>query len=122
MIIKTYEINKVKNNSNFYLIYGKNEGLKNDCKKEILKISKGKIFNYDEKQVLEETEIFFESTLPNAHPNLSMKSGVIGGLPTSPRIPSVPKYFLFIGYDSEPFSTRFTAIHIEITSAVSLTS
>jgi len=63
MIIKTYEINKVKNNSNFYLIYGKNEGLKNDCKKEILKISKGKIFNYDEKQVLEETEIFFESTL-----------------------------------------------------------
>ena len=63
MIIKTYEINKVKNNSNFFLIYGKNEGLKEDCKKEILKISNGKIFNYDEKQVLEETEIFFESTL-----------------------------------------------------------
>jgi len=63
MIIKTYEINKIKNNSNFYLIYGKNEGLKNECLKEIVKINKGKIFNYEEKQVHEEKEIFFENTL-----------------------------------------------------------
>ena len=63
MIIKSYEINKVKSNSNFYLIYGKNEGLKEECKNEIVKINKGKIFNYDEKQVLEETEIFFENAL-----------------------------------------------------------
>ena len=63
MIIKTYEINKVKSNSNFYLLYGKNEGLKDGCIKEIVKDSKGKIFNYEEKQVQEETEIFFENTL-----------------------------------------------------------
>ena len=63
MIIKTYEINKVKSNSNFYLIYGKNEGLKDECIKEILKINEAKIFHYDEKQVQEEKEIFFENTL-----------------------------------------------------------
>ena len=33
------------------------------------------------------------STLPAAQPSLRKKSVVIGGLPTSPRIPSVPKYF-----------------------------
>ena len=63
MIIKTYEINKVKNNSNFYLIYGKNEGLKDECVKEILNINEAKIFHYDEKQVQEKKEIFFENTL-----------------------------------------------------------
>ena len=31
MIIKTFEIDKIKNNKSFYLIYGKNEGLKKDC-------------------------------------------------------------------------------------------
>ena len=63
MIIKTYEISKVKDNTNFYLIYGKNEGLKNEFIKEIIKINKAKVFNYEEKQILEEKEIFFEDTL-----------------------------------------------------------
>ena len=63
MIIKTYEKNKVKDNTNFYLIYGKNEGLKNEFIKEIIKINKAKVFNYEEKQILEEKEIFFENTL-----------------------------------------------------------
>ena len=63
MIIKTYEISKVKNNINFYLLYGKNEGLKNECIKEIAQINKANIFGYEEKQVLEEKEIFFENTL-----------------------------------------------------------
>ena len=63
MIIKTYEISKVKDNINFYLIYGKNEGLKNEFIKEIIKINKAKVFNYEEKQILEEKEIFFEDTL-----------------------------------------------------------
>ena len=31
--------------------------------KEILKKNKGKVFNYDEKQILEEKEIFFENIL-----------------------------------------------------------
>ena len=63
MIIKTFEINKIKNDSNLYLLYGKNEGLKDECIKEIIKLNKSKIFNYEEKQVLEEKEIFFENTL-----------------------------------------------------------
>ena len=63
MIIKTYEINKHKNNSNFYLIYGKNEGLKKECIKEVIKINTGKVFNYEEKQIQEDKEIFFENTL-----------------------------------------------------------
>ena len=63
MIIKTYEINKIETNSKFFLLYGKNEGLKEECIKEIIKNNKDKIFNYEEKQILEEKEIFFENTL-----------------------------------------------------------
>ena len=37
MIVKSYEINKVKIIITFYLLYGKNEGLKNEVIKEILK-------------------------------------------------------------------------------------
>jgi hypothetical protein len=37
-----------------------------------------------------------ESTLPAAYASLSAKSGVIGGLPTRPRMPSVPKNFRLI--------------------------
>ena len=33
------------------------------------------------------------SAVPAAHPSFRKKSVVIGGVPTSPRIPSVPKYF-----------------------------
>src|ERR1700712_690166 len=39
---------------------------------------------------------FFFSTRPTACASRSTKSGVIGGWPTVPRIPSVPKYFLVI--------------------------
>ena len=60
MIIKTYEISKVKDSTNFYLLYGKNEGLKNECIKEIVKVNKAKVFSYEEKQILEEKDIFFE--------------------------------------------------------------
>ena len=63
MIIKTYEISKVKDSTNFYLLYGKNEGLKNECIKEIVKVNKAKVFSYEEKQILEEKDIFFENTL-----------------------------------------------------------
>ncbi len=57
MILKSYEINKTKNNSIFYLLYGKNEGLKEECIKEIIKDKKDRIFNYEEKQVLEENKM-----------------------------------------------------------------
>src|SRR5450755_4446810 len=36
------------------------------------------------------------STRPAAYPRRSTSSGVIGGSPTRPRMPSVPKYFLVI--------------------------
>ena len=63
MIIKSYEINKINNNPNFFLFYGKNEGHKEECIKEILKINKGEIFIYDEKQIHNEREVFFENIL-----------------------------------------------------------
>ena len=34
MILKTYELAKITDQSNFYLLYGKNEGLKNECIKK----------------------------------------------------------------------------------------
>ena len=63
MIIKSYEINKINKNSNFFLFYGKNEGHKEECIREILKINKGEIFIYDEKQIHNEREVFFENIL-----------------------------------------------------------
>ena len=36
MILKTFELNKISDNTNFYLIYGKNEGLKIECIDKIL--------------------------------------------------------------------------------------
>ena len=63
MIIKSYEINKIISNYNFYLLYGKNQGLKEDHIKEIIKNNQGKVFNYDEKQIQEEKQIFFENIL-----------------------------------------------------------
>ena len=63
MIIKSYEISKIISNYNFYLFYGKNQGLKEDHIKEIIKKNQGKVFNYDEKQIQEDKQIFFENIL-----------------------------------------------------------
>jgi DNA polymerase-3 subunit delta len=63
MIIKSYEINKYKDKSNYYLFYGKNEGLKNECIDEITINKQNKIFNYDEKQIQDDKETFFENIL-----------------------------------------------------------
>ena len=63
MILKTFELNKIKDNTIFYLLYGKNEGLKSECINEIIKKDKGKIFKYDEKQIKDEIEPFFENVL-----------------------------------------------------------
>tara|TARA_B100001287_G_C22668628_1_gene524094 strand:+ start:1058 stop:2050 length:993 start_codon:yes stop_codon:yes gene_type:complete len=63
MIIKTFEISKIKNDINFFLFYGKNEGLKDELIKEVLKKSIGNIFSYDEKQIQDEKNIFFENIL-----------------------------------------------------------
>ena len=42
MIIRPYELNKIDNNSNFFLFYGKNEGLKTECIENLLKKNKEK--------------------------------------------------------------------------------
>ena len=63
MILKTYELAKITDQSNFYLLYGKNEGLKNECIKKILARNNIKVFNYDEKQIKDEIESFYENIL-----------------------------------------------------------
>ena len=63
MILKTFELKKIPDNAIFYLLYGKNEGLKIDCVNQILEKSNGKIFNYEEKQVKDEVESFYENIL-----------------------------------------------------------
>ena len=64
MILKYFELNKLNfNNTNFLLLHGKNEGYK---KEEINKITnkfKIKVKNYDEKQVIDNTEEFFANNL-----------------------------------------------------------
>ena len=67
MIVKPQALDKINDNSNFFLFYGKNEGLKSECIKKVLKISKKQnIFKYDEKQIQDEREVFFENTLSNS--------------------------------------------------------
>ena len=63
MILKTFELNKITNKATLFLLYGKNEGLKSECINEILKKNDGKIFNYDEKQIRDEIENFYENIL-----------------------------------------------------------
>ena len=63
MILKTFELNKLKNDKIFYLLYGKNEGLKLDCIDRIINKSDDKIYTYDEKQIKDETGTFYENIL-----------------------------------------------------------
>ena len=63
MIYKTFEIKKIPDNTIFYLLYGKNEGLKTDCLNQILRKNDGKVFNYEEKQIKDEIESFYENIL-----------------------------------------------------------
>ena len=60
MIIKSFEINKKKiEKQNFFLIYGENEGLKNEIIQILKKKFKGNIESYDETQILKDTELFY---------------------------------------------------------------
>ena len=63
MILKNYEINKINQNTNhFILFYGKNEGLKNETLNILIK-NKNNISNYDEKEILDNENNFIESIL-----------------------------------------------------------
>ena len=66
MILKSFELNKIQENTIFYLIYGKNEGLKDECINEILKKKKGNVFNYDENQIKDQVESFYENLLSDS--------------------------------------------------------
>ena len=63
MIYKSFELKKIPENTIFYLLYGKNEGLKSECINEILKRNDSKIFNYDEIQIKDKIESFYENVL-----------------------------------------------------------
>ena len=63
MILKSYEINKINPNINHLLLfYGKNEGLKNEALNTLIK-NKNNILNYEEKEILDNENIFVENIL-----------------------------------------------------------
>ena len=63
MILKSFELNKLKlGNYNFYLFYGDNEGLKEETIKNLFeKKYQDKIYRYEEKEILDNTDNFFNS-------------------------------------------------------------
>ena len=65
MILKSFELNKIKlNNHKFYLFYGNNEGLKDEVIDNFFeKNYLDKIYRYDEKEILDNKDNFFNSVL-----------------------------------------------------------
>jgi len=65
MILKSTELNTLKLNLyNFYLFYGVNEGLKEETIKSLFEINYlDKIYRYEEKEILDNINSFFENVL-----------------------------------------------------------
>jgi DNA polymerase III subunit delta len=65
MILKSFELSKLKlNNYKFYLFYGDNNGLKEENIKNLFEKNYiDKIYRYDEKEILDNINIFFNSIL-----------------------------------------------------------
>ena len=65
MILKSFELIKIKlNNHKFYLFYGDNEGLKEETIKNLFqKKYQDKVHRYEEKEILDNTNNFFNSIL-----------------------------------------------------------
>ena len=65
MIIKSFEIKKIKlNNFKFYLFYGNNDGLKEETIKNLFeKNYQDRIHRYEEKDILDNINIFFDNVL-----------------------------------------------------------
>jgi DNA polymerase III subunit delta len=65
MIIKTFELEKINiEKKKFFLIYGDNQGHKNEAIEKYFKSKyKNKIFNYEENEILQNKEIFFNTIL-----------------------------------------------------------
>ena len=63
MIIKSFEINKIKLDKNkFILLYGQNNGSQKETLKNLIKSKKG-VFNYDEKEILDDSDSFLEQII-----------------------------------------------------------
>ena len=65
MILKSFELNKLKlNNYKYFLFYGENEGLKDETIKNLFeKNYQDKIQRYEEKEILDNTTNFFNGVL-----------------------------------------------------------
>ena len=65
MILKSFELKKLKlDNHKFYLFYGDNEGLKEETIKSLFeKKFPDKIYRYEEKEILDNKDSFFNSVL-----------------------------------------------------------
>ena len=65
MIIKSFKLNNdLKKNSNFFLFYGENEGQKEEAINNFfLKNFDGENIKFEEKQILDNKELFFETCL-----------------------------------------------------------
>lgn len=63
MILRSFELNKISKDAIFHLVYGSNEGLKTECINEILKKNNARVFNYDEIQIEDQEESFYENIL-----------------------------------------------------------
>ena len=65
MIIKSFEISKINfDKNNFYLLYGENEGYKNEViKKHFEKIYTNSIYRHDENQILDDKDKFLNGLL-----------------------------------------------------------
>jgi len=65
MILKSFELNKIKlNNYKFYLFYGNNDGLKEETVKNLFeKNYQDKIHRYEEKEILDNLNNFFDIVL-----------------------------------------------------------
>ena len=61
MIVKTFEINKKNfDNQNFFLIYGENEGFKNEIINILKQNFNGAVENLDEAEIIKNLELFYE--------------------------------------------------------------
>ena len=65
MIIKSFELNKIKlKNYKLFLFYGDNEGLKEETIRDLFEKSyQDKIHRYEEKEILDDINSFFNSVL-----------------------------------------------------------
>jgi DNA polymerase-3 subunit delta len=67
MIIKSFELDKVKIKNIYFLFYGENQGLKNEVIKNKFQIKyKESTYNYDENEILINKENFFNNILSNS--------------------------------------------------------